>query len=136
MTGVDQCIRVRMRAPNSFSGAAVRRNRGRTLILAQPFHHAIVVGEEDNVADRDPNLVTSSLSRKVDRGGVTVRVEIYRIEDRGGWILEVVNSQGTSTVWDEVFDTDKAADVAFREALEAEGMTAFLDSATIIPFRR
>lgn len=88
------------------------------------------------MADRDPNLVTSSLSREVSRDGVAVRVEIYRLEDRPGWSLEVVNDRGTSTVWDELFETDDAANAAFHEAVVAEGMTAFLDSATVIPFRR
>ena len=68
------------------------------------------------------------------RDGVAVRVEIYRLEGRPGWALEVVNDRGTSTVWDELFDTDDAADAAFRENLAAEGMAAFLDSATVIPF--
>ena len=88
------------------------------------------------MADRDPNLITSSLSRDVSRDGVTVRVEIYRLEDRPGWGLEVVNDKGTSIVWDELFDTDDAADAAFRETVAVEGMTTFLDSATVIPFRQ
>ncbi len=88
------------------------------------------------MGDRDPNLITSSLSRELSRDGVTVRVEIYRLEDRPGWSLEVVNDRGTSTVWDDLFDTDDAADAAFRETVAAEGMAAFLDSATVIPFRR
>jgi hypothetical protein len=88
------------------------------------------------VAERDPNLITSSLSREESRDGVTVRIEIYRLEDRPGWALEVVNDRGTSTVWDELFDTDDAADSAFLETVAAEGMAAFLDGATVIPFRR
>nr|WP_221239618.1 hypothetical protein [Sphingomonas xinjiangensis] len=76
------------------------------------------------------------MSREESRDGVTVRVEIYRLEDRPGWALEVVNGEGTSTVWDELFETDDAADAAFRETLAAEGMVAFLDGATVIPFRR
>ncbi len=88
------------------------------------------------MADRDPNLITSSLSREVSRDGVAVRIEIYRLEDRPGWSLEVVNDKGTSTVWDELFETDDAADAAFQETIAAEGMIAFLDSATVIPFRR
>lgn len=88
------------------------------------------------MADRDPNLITSSLSRDVSRDGVTVRVEIYRLEDRPGWALEVINDKGTSIVWDELFDTDDAADSAFRETMAAEGVTTFLDSATVIPFRQ
>ena len=88
------------------------------------------------MAERDPNLITSSLSRVVSGGGMSVRVEIYRLEDRPGWALEVVNDKGTSTVWDELFDTDDAADAAFQQTVESEGMAAFLDSATVIPFRR
>jgi len=88
------------------------------------------------VAARDPNLTTSSLSRGVSQDGVTVQVEIYKLEDRPGWALEVVNDKGTSIVWDELFDTDDAADAAFREALATEGMAAFHHSATVIPFRR
>ncbi len=88
------------------------------------------------MADRDPNLITSSLSRDMSRDGVTVRIEIYRLEDRPGWALEVINHKGTSIVWDELFDTDDAADAAFRATMVAEGMTTFLDSATVIPFRQ
>ena len=46
-----------------------------------------------------------------------------------------MNDRGTSTVWDELFETDDAADVAFRDAVKAEGMATFLDSATVIPLR-
>ncbi len=88
------------------------------------------------MAKRDPNLITSSLSREVSRDGVTVQVEIYRIEERPGWALEVINDRGTSTVWDDLFETDDAANAAFEETASAEGMTTFLDSATIIPLRR
>ncbi len=86
--------------------------------------------------DRDPNLIISGLSRDVTREDITVRVNIYRLEDKLGWSLEVVNDKGTSTVWDELFDTDDDADAAFHETLADEGMKAFLDNATVIPFRR
>ena len=86
--------------------------------------------------DRDPNLITSGLSRDVTREGMTVRVQIYRLEESPGWALEVVNDKGTSTVWDDLFDTDDAADAAFRKTLAKEGMDAFRDSAQVIPFRR
>jgi hypothetical protein len=72
----------------------------------------------------------------VSRDGITVRVEIYRLEDSPGWSLEVVNDKGTSMVWDEQFEADDGADAAFLETVAAEGMIVFLDSATVIPFRR
>jgi hypothetical protein len=88
------------------------------------------------MTDRDPNIVNSALSREVTQQGGTVRVDIYRLEDEPRWSLEVVNDRGTSTVWDDLFDTDADADAAFRAALVEEGIEAFLDSAKVIPFRR
>ena len=55
-----------------------------------------------------------------------MRLEIYRLEDDLQWVLEVVNENGTSTVWDELFDTDGAAYAAFQSIVEEEGMSAFL----------
>lgn len=88
------------------------------------------------MTDREPNLINSSLSRVAKGDGFTVQVEIYRLDDRPGWTLEVVNEKGTSTVWDDLFDTDEAAYAEFRETVETDGMKAFLDSAVVIPFRR
>jgi hypothetical protein len=88
------------------------------------------------MANRDPNIINSSLSRTVTDQGVTVRVEIYRLDDRPGWTLEVINEKETSTVWDDLFATDDAADAEFRETVAKDGMRTFLDSATVIPFRR
>lgn len=84
--------------------------------------------------DRDPNLVTSGLSRTVTVDGVTVAINIYRLEDDPQWSLEVVNEVGTSTVWEVPFDTDEEAFVAFQLTVEVEGMEAFLDHTNVIPF--
>ena len=83
---------------------------------------------------RDPNIVTSSLSRTVTVDGVTVEVNIYRLEHDPQWTLEVVNEIGTSTVWDAVFDTDEEAFAAFQLTVEEEGIEAFLDQTNVIPF--
>lgn len=85
--------------------------------------------------ERDPNIVTSSLSSVVTEQGVTVRVNIIRLENEPGWSLEVENEHGTSTVWDDLFATDEAAHAAFRHTVDEEGMRAFL-GAVVIPFRR
>lgn len=86
--------------------------------------------------ERDPNLVTSGLSRSVTQDGVTVRLFICRLEYEAEWTLEVVNSAGTSIVWDQTFSSDDAADEEFLRTVNEEGMAAFLDSAKVIPFRR
>ena len=86
--------------------------------------------------DRDPNIVTSGLSRTVTVDGVTVVVKIYRLEHDPQWVLEVVNEVGTSTVWEAPFDTDEEAFGAFQLTVEEEGMEAFLDHTNVIPFPR
>jgi hypothetical protein len=48
--------------------------------------------------ERDPNIVTSSLSGIVAEQGITVRVNITRLENEPGWSMEVENENGTSTV--------------------------------------
>ncbi len=63
----------------------------------------------------DPEIINSPLSQTLTRHGVTVEVEIYG-DGEGGWILEVVDAQKTSHVWDERFDTDEKA---FAEAVRA-----------------
>jgi len=79
--------------------------------------------------DRDPELVRSNFSGPVTRNLVTVRLEIYRLESDRQWVLEVVNQNGTSIVWDDLFDTDNAAHEAFEAAVEKDGMGTFLDEA-------
>ncbi|GMQ82958.1 MAG: hypothetical protein BMS9Abin05_2428 [Rhodothermia bacterium] len=70
-------------------------------------------------------LVESPLKRAVEIEGHTLSVEIYST-GKDDWILEVVNEEGTSTVWDGTFDTDRFALAEFQKCLEEEGLTAFL----------
>lgn len=84
----------------------------------------------------DPNLVTSGLSQEVSVGGETLRIDIYRLEDDPGWTLEVVDRHGTSTVWDEQFDSDQSALKEALHAIQEEGPRAFHDQGNVIPFPR
>ncbi len=86
--------------------------------------------------EREPNLITSSLSRNVTRDGITVELCIYALETKGEWALEVVNSAGTSIVWDNQFPSDDAANEEFLRTVAEEGMATFLDDAKVIPFPR
>ena len=64
-----------------------------------------------------------------------VRDAIYRLEDEDQWTLEVVDAEGTSHVWNELFDSDREArDTAIR-ALEQEGPQAFMRGNNVVPFR-
>ena len=74
-------------------------------------------GQEATALDDDdePDFVESPLSQNITRNGVAVRVEIYG-DSQGGWILEIVDAENASHVWDEHFETDQ---LALTEALRA-----------------
>ena len=78
------------------------------------------------MAQADPVLHHSPLCQDVFHNGVTLELHIYRTDD-SPWVLEVVNEQGTSIVWDDQFDTDRAAFDEFNRTLETEGLAAFAD---------
>ena len=67
----------------------------------------------------------SSLCQKVTSEGKSVQVYIYE-NGKGGWILEVVDEYGNSTVWDDPFKTDdEALDEVFG-TIEKEGISALI----------
>lgn len=76
--------------------------------------------------DDEPPFVNSPLSQRLTRHRVTVQVEIYG-DGEGKWILEVVDAQNTSHVWDDHFDSDQQALVEAIRALEEETVE-FMDA--------
>ena len=93
------------------------------------------------MSESEPNIVTSTLSGSFTKGQLTVQVHIIRLEDEREWSLEVVNSDGMSTVWDELFENDADAYAEFERVVAEEGMGAFDGStppvaSNVIPFRR
>ena len=82
----------------------------------------------------DPNLVISGLSQRTSVDGHELRIEIVRLEHETNWSLEIVDEDGNSTVWDDLFDTDQAAlDEAFK-VIQEEGISAFRDSGNVVQF--
>ena len=73
----------------------------------------------------DPKLIASKHNGRFTRGGVTVEVCIYRLENTK-WTLEVVDESGASIVWDGEFDTDDAAHAEFLRSVETEGLDGIL----------
>ena len=69
-------------------------------------------------------LALSPLSTAITRGGTSVDVHIYRSDNNGrdGWVLEIVDSFGTSTVWDDLFPTDGAALAEAFNTIDAHGI--------------
>lgn len=80
------------------------------------------------------NLVDSGLSQRTIIEGHKFKIEIYRLEHEPQWSLEVVDEDGTSTVWDDLFDTDQAALDEVLKTIKEEGLSAFRDSGNVVSF--
>jgi hypothetical protein len=77
----------------------------------------------------DPKLIDSAHSGAVTREGVTIKLCIYRLEHTK-WTLEVVDSEGTSAVWDVEFETDDDALAEFERTVRESGMLEFVPTAS------
>lgn len=72
--------------------------------------------------------VESPLSQRLTRNAITVQVDIYS-DGNGKWILEVVDEEQTSHVWDDPFETDHEALAEAIRALEEEPTEFFAPPA-------
>jgi hypothetical protein len=82
--------------------------------------------------DEDPKIETSPLSGRLTSEGVTVDVQIYRVAEADErWVLEVIDEQDTSTVWDDTFATDRDAYAEFYRTLESDGINSPVESPTL-----
>jgi hypothetical protein len=67
----------------------------------------------------------SPLCQNVESAGKEVEVMIYEDGD-GGWILEVVDEHGNSTVWDEPLESDQKAWVEVMQCIKDEGIDSLI----------
>ncbi len=86
------------------------------------------------MTDGMPNIVYSEFAGRFTQDGVSVEVVIVKLEGGSEWTLEVVNSSGTSIVWDDPFLDDHEAYAEFQRTVSEEGMEAFLDQSNVIKF--
>ncbi|RJK92842.1 hypothetical protein D3P06_19075 [Paracoccus aestuarii] len=84
--------------------------------------------------EEEPNIVTSGKSQRVIIDGYPFSIEIYRAETDQNWMLEVVDQDGTSHVWDDQFASDKEARDAAVQTIEEEGAIAFMRGDNVIRF--
>ena len=73
----------------------------------------------------DMELTYSKHCQSVTRNNKTIKVEIYS-SGKNDWILEVVDEDGNSTVWDDQFATDDEAYQEFQHALAEEGIESII----------
>lgn len=118
---VQSCKRVRGRRPETMATVMSRK----IMSAGDDEMEEGTLPGRDNV---EPDFIESLLSQSVTRHGVTVRVDIYS-DSHDRWILEIVDAENTSHVWDEHFETEQQAlDEALRsldeEPLEFLGRTS------------
>jgi hypothetical protein len=73
----------------------------------------------------DIDLIYSEHCQTVTRNGKSVKVEIYS-SGNNDWILEVVDEEGNSTVWDDTFPTDAEAYAELQRTLDEEGIDSMI----------
>ncbi len=67
----------------------------------------------------------SLLSQVIERDGRSVKVGIYE-DGTGGWLLEVVDEFGNSSVWDQSFETEQYALDEALETIREEGIESLI----------
>jgi len=86
--------------------------------------------------EHEPNLIISGASQRIVEDGVPFKVDIYKLEGGDGWSLEVVTEDGTSIVWDDLFDDDRDALEEAVTTIRREGAVAFVNGGSnVIPFK-
>jgi hypothetical protein len=76
----------------------------------------------------DPEIVMSPLCQVMIKDGTKIQVDIYRGEGEPGWILEVIDEENASTIWDEPFDTDQEAFDVVMKVIEHDGIRSLLEA--------
>ena len=70
-------------------------------------------------------VIKSNLSQEFSVEEKSVSIEILG-DGNGKWILELVDEHGNSTVWDDLFETDKSALSEAKKAILEEGIETFI----------
>jgi hypothetical protein len=70
-------------------------------------------------------LIYSKHCQSVTKNNKTVKVEIYS-SGKNDWILEVVDEDLNSTLWDDQFATEDDAFQEFQRTLEEEGIESMI----------
>ena len=70
----------------------------------------------------------SPLSRVVWREGYAVEVRIFE-DGECAWLLQIVDDDGCMTGWVDAFATDRAAFDCAMQAIDEQGITAFVGRA-------
>ena len=76
----------------------------------------------------EEQVIQSKNTQQYSANGKTVEIDIYRTED-SGWILEVVDENNNSTLWEDEFEKEDDALAEALDALKEEGIDNFIEPA-------
>ena len=80
--------------------------------------------------DDDYEIKHSPLSQKIQKDGKVLDIQIYYSDEEppkeSGWILEIEDIYGNSTVYDTYYNTEMAALNQALDDIEKEGLDAFI----------
>jgi len=76
--------------------------------------------------EEELEIIMFDLCADVEIDGHFLTVDIYKSDVDPGWILQVINEFGTSTVFDDPFLAAGLARQQFEKAVKEEGLAAFL----------
>lgn len=71
------------------------------------------------------DLIESLLNQKYTKDGKSVEIEIYRMPDTA-WNVQVMDTFGNSTVWDDEFESDTDALQFVLAEIERDGIDEFI----------
>ena len=74
---------------------------------------------------KEDDLIESLLDQTFSKDGKSIEIEIYRMPDTG-WNVQVVDTFGNSTVWDDEFESDKEALQFVLAEIERDGIDEFI----------
>ena len=73
----------------------------------------------------EDDLIKSLLDQTYSKDGKSIEIEIYRMPDTP-WNVQVVDTFGNSTVWDDEFESDKEALQFVLAEIERDGIDEFI----------
>ncbi len=68
-------------------------------------------------------VIMSPLCQSMESEGINVQIDIYADGD-GGWILEIIDGDNNSIIWDEPFKNDKEALKEAVDTITKEGISS------------
>lgn len=76
----------------------------------------------------DDDVKMSPLSQRFEQDGKAVHIEIYE-DGEGGWLLEIVDDDNNSTMWEDAFDSEEDALAEALATISEEGIDVLIGPA-------